>query len=142
MKDKKWIIPGLIIAVGIFTFPFWYNLGHKDPFPNLVLTEKAKDAETCILPGKSMRARHMHILDEWRDLVVRDGIRIKSYHGKQYHLSLSNTCLDCHSNKEEFCDRCHNYASVRTYCWDCHVNPGKGLKEITQWKTAEEISLR
>ena len=27
-------------------------------------------------------------------------------------MSLSNTCLDCHSNKAEFCDRCHNYASV------------------------------
>ena len=28
-------------------------------------------------------------------------------------MSLSNTCLDCHSNKAEFCDNCHTYASVK-----------------------------
>jgi hypothetical protein len=32
--------------------------------------------------------------------------------GKLFNMSLSNTCLDCHSNKEKFCDRCHDYASV------------------------------
>ena len=44
--------------------------------------------------------------------------------GKTYNMSLSNTCMDCHDNKAEFCDRCHDYASVRPYCWDCHIeNP-------------------
>jgi len=25
-------------------------------------------------------------------------------------MSLSQTCLGCHSNKEKFCDACHNYS--------------------------------
>jgi len=143
MNDKKWIIPGVIIAVGIFTFPLWYNFGHKAPFLRAVLSEKAKAANQCILPGKQMRARHMRILDNWRERVVRKGERTDTLaSGRIINMSLSNTCLNCHSNREEFCDRCHNYVSIRTYCWDCHVNPGKSLKEIAQWKTAEEISLR
>ena len=28
----------------------------------------------------------------------------------------------CHANKAEFCDRCHNYAAVKPYCWDCHID--------------------
>jgi hypothetical protein len=72
-----------------------------------------------------MRADHMQLLDLWRHSVVREGKRIYvNPDGKEYNMSLSNTCLDCHSNKAEFCDRCHNYASVRPYCWDCHIeNP-------------------
>jgi hypothetical protein len=39
-------------------------------------------------------------------------------------MSLTGTCLTgCHTNKAEFCDRCHNYAAVSVYCWDCHVDP-------------------
>ncbi|MGD8893899.1 MAG: menaquinol oxidoreductase, partial [Desulfobacterales bacterium] len=34
-----------------------------------------------------------------------------------------NTCLDCHEEKAEFCDKCHNYASVSPYCWECHIDP-------------------
>ncbi|MDX1708870.1 MAG: sulfate reduction electron transfer complex DsrMKJOP subunit DsrJ, partial [Desulfobacterales bacterium] len=65
------------------------------------------------------------LLDVWRDAVVREGKRIYvNPAGKEFNMSLSNTCLDCHSNKAEFCDRCHNYASVRPYCWSCHIeNP-------------------
>ena len=44
---------------------------------------------------------------------------------KAFVMSLSNTCLDCHSNKADFCDKCHNYASVRPYCWDCPSEPPK-----------------
>jgi hypothetical protein len=43
-------------------------------------------------------------------------------------MSLSNTCLDCHSNYTEFCERCHQYASIEPYCWDCHINNPKENK--------------
>jgi hypothetical protein len=70
-----------------------------------------------------MKAEHMQLLDVWREAVVRRGERIYvSPDGKEYNMSMSNTCLDCHSNKTEFCDRCHNYASVQPYCWDCHID--------------------
>ena len=126
MKDKKFIISGLIIFFIIASFPFWYNRGKVAPAPQLELTAKAKAAQVCVRTTEYMQAEHMKLLDVWRDSVVRRGDRIYlSPSGKQYDMSLSNTCLDCHSNKAEFCDRCHNYASVRPYCWDCHIDNPK-----------------
>jgi hypothetical protein len=71
-----------------------------------------------------MRATHMEMLDEWRDRVVREGERMyQASDGKSYEMSLTHTCLECHSNKAEFCDACHNYTAVTPYCWDCHIDP-------------------
>ncbi|WP_319408429.1 sulfate reduction electron transfer complex DsrMKJOP subunit DsrJ [uncultured Desulfosarcina sp.] len=127
MKDKKKILAGLVIFIAIITFPFWFNLGKAAPAPELELTAKAKAAKTCVMPTAFMKAEHMQLLDVWRHNVVRGSERMfVSPDGKLYTMSLSNTCLDCHSNKEKFCDRCHNYASVRPYCWDCHIDNPKG----------------
>ncbi len=126
MKDKKFIIGGVIIFLVIATFPFWYNRGKAASAPELELTDRAKAAKVCVRTTEYMKAQHMQLLDLWRDSVVRRGNRIYvSPSGKEYDMSLSNTCLDCHSNKAEFCDRCHNYASVRPYCWDCHIDNPK-----------------
>ena len=126
MKDKKFIVTGVIIFIVIVTFPFWYNRGKAAPAPELQLTEKAKAAKVCVRSTDYMKAEHMQLLDLWRDSVVRRGDRIYvSPSGQEYNMSLSNTCLDCHSNKAEFCDRCHNYASVRPYCWNCHIDNPK-----------------
>jgi hypothetical protein len=126
MSDKKYVILGLVIFVVIVTFPLWYNRGKAAPAPEIILTEKAKAARVCVRSTDYMKAEHMQLLDVWRDSVVRRGVRIYvSPDGKEYNMSLSNTCLDCHSNKAEFCDRCHDYASVRPYCWDCHIDNPK-----------------
>ena len=123
MKDKKLIITGLIIFIVITTFPFWYNRGKAAPAPELHLTDKAIAAKVCVRSTEYMKAEHMQLLDVWREAVVREGERIYvNPDGKEFNMSLSNTCLDCHANKTEFCDRCHNYASVRPYCWDCHID--------------------
>lgn len=127
MNDKKKIIAGLVIFIAVITFPFWYDHGKAAPAPELVLTAKAKAAGSCVMPTAYMKANHMRLLEVWRHDVVRNGDRVFiNPQGKAYTMSLSNTCLDCHSNKAEFCDRCHNYASVRPYCWDCHQDNPKG----------------
>jgi hypothetical protein len=127
MKDKNKIFAGLAIFIVVVTFPFWFNLGKAAPAPELELTAKAKAAKTCVMPTEYMTAEHMQLLDVWRHSVVRGGERMfVNADGKLYNMSLSNTCLDCHSNKEKFCDRCHDYASVRPYCWDCHIDNPKG----------------
>jgi hypothetical protein len=129
MKDKKIIITGLIVFCILLTLPFWYNRGKAAPAPVLVLTEKAKAAETCVRSTEYMKAEHMKVLDLWRHSVVRNAERIYvNSKGQEFTMSLSNTCLDCHSNKAEFCDRCHDYASVRPYCWDCHIDNPKEKK--------------
>jgi hypothetical protein len=125
MNNKTWIIVGLAVFIAIALFPFWWNRGKAAPAPEAKLTDKAKAAKECVMSKDYMKAEHMQILDLWRETVVRDGQRVfTNPKGKEFVMSLSNTCLDCHSNKAEFCDRCHNYASVRPYCWDCHIeNP-------------------
>jgi hypothetical protein len=129
MKDKGLIIAGLIIFFALLTFPFWYNLGTASVAPEPVLTQKAKEAKECVLPADYMKAEHMQLLDIWRENVVRTGKRLYvNSSGKSFEMSLSNTCLDCHSNKADFCDKCHTYASVDPYCWDCHIDNPKEIK--------------
>ena len=129
LYDKEKIIAGLVIFLALFTFPFWYNHGKAAPAPKRVLTKEAKTAGVCIRSTDYMKAEHMQILNDWRDIVTRDGQRLYvNPEGKEFEMSLSNTCLDCHANKTEFCDRCHNYTSVTPYCWDCHIDNPKEIK--------------
>jgi hypothetical protein len=124
MNDKPKIILGLLIFFGVLTFPFWYNHLSASSPPKVELTEKAKAAKVCVAETELMRREHMQILDQWRDTVVREGKTIYTDEkGKEFMASLSKTCMDCHSNKAEFCDKCHTYTSADPYCWDCHRYP-------------------
>ncbi len=126
MNDKSKIIAGLILFFIIFAFPIWYNMFKSKPALELTLTEKAKGAKECVRSKEYMTKHHMQLLDVWRNKVVRQGVRVYvNTEGKEFKMSLSNTCLDCHSNKAEFCDKCHDYASVQPYCWDCHIDKPK-----------------
>jgi [DsrC]-trisulfide reductase subunit J len=125
--NKSAIITGLVIFIIIALFPFWINFGKSMPAPEPELLGKAKTAKKCVLEKKDMKANHMSLLDEWRDSVVRDSNRIyTNADGKEFQMSLStgdNSCLGCHEDKSKFCDKCHTYASVDPYCWECHTNP-------------------
>ncbi len=122
MYDSGKIIPGLIIFVLLITIPIWYNRGGavtEPPKPVL-----PKDAKTCVLPAAEIRANHMKLLNVWRDEVLRTGDRgTFVIEGKSYQKSLMMTCMKCHTSKKQFCDTCHTYASVKPYCWDCHIAP-------------------
>ncbi len=123
MYDAGKIIGGLIIFLILITFPIWYNAssGQTDNVPDPKIIT---DAKMCVEDAAYMKTNHMNLLNDWRDLVVRDGIRyFDAPDGNRYEMSLSNTCMSCHSNKSEFCDQCHNYLSVDPYCWDCHIEP-------------------
>ncbi len=123
MYDSGKIITGLIIFLGLITFPSWYNLvqGKASIAPELKIVTKEKK---CIEATPYMRTNHMELITLWRDSVVRDGNRIYvNSDGKKYIMSLQNTCMKCHSNKSEFCDRCHNYSAVTPNCWNCHIAP-------------------
>ncbi len=130
MQNKGKIITGLVIFIALFTFPFIYRMGKAAPAPDVVLTPKALAAKQCVRSTDYMTAEHMQLLDIWREKVVREGQRLYvTTDGRAFNMSLSNTCLDCHSNKAEFCDRCHDYASVKPYCWECHIDNPKGEKQ-------------
>ncbi len=123
MYDSGKIIAGIVIFLCLITFPVWYNAvsgkAAYTPKPEIVTKEKQ-----CVEPKEYMRAKHMELMDQWRNSVVREGKRVyKGSNGKHYDMSLTKTCLGCHSNKEKFCDSCHNYAAVKPTCWNCHVIP-------------------
>lgn len=121
------ILTGLVIFLGLVTFPFWYGLGSAAPSsePRLDTPAIAQLPEKqCVEDTAVMRSSHMKLLEEWRTEVVREG---KSFYlaenGKKYQMSLQNTCMKCHSSKAQFCDQCHNYVRAQADCWTCHVAP-------------------
>jgi len=123
------IIVGLIIFVALFTFPFYYNIGKVNAKPEPKIDTPAiqnlpPEEKHCVQSKPFMRVEHMQLLNQWRDSAVRDGNRVyEGTGGKKYYISLQNTCMKCHSNKKEFCDKCHNYMGVTPYCWSCHIAP-------------------
>ena len=75
-----------------------------------------------------MRRTHMQLLI---DVARRGGPRRTGAStwpptGRQYDKSLTRTCLRCHADKADFCDRCHEYLEVSPHCWECHVDPKGG----------------
>ncbi len=123
MYDAGKIIPGIIIFFCLISFPIWVSAasGNIDYVPELNLPA---DEEQCVESAEWMRANHMDLLIDWREEVVRDGLRTyTATDGKEYVKSLTDTCIDCHSPKAEFCDLCHNYVASAPNCWNCHVDP-------------------
>jgi hypothetical protein len=127
MSDAKKVSIGILIFLVLLTFPFWYGKGRAVPSLQLKIDtpEIARLAEKkCLEPTAYMRASHMGLIDSWREAVVREGQRYYvTSSGKNVTMSLSQSCLGCHSNKEQFCDTCHNYAGVKPNCWSCHNVP-------------------
>ncbi|MEW6674830.1 MAG: sulfate reduction electron transfer complex DsrMKJOP subunit DsrJ [Nitrospirota bacterium] len=123
------IIIGIIIFAALVTAPFLLSGGKvvAKPDPKIDTPEIQKLPENerkCVESKEFMKTEHMKLLNDWRDSVVREGNRIYiGAGGKNYDMSLQNTCMKCHSNKKKFCDECHNYAAVKPYCWDCHIEP-------------------
>ncbi len=139
MYDRGKIITGLILFIGLVAFPVYYNMGkttakpddqHVHPAIDTPVIQQLEEKQ-CVESRSFMRANHMQLLNHWRDSVVRDGNRVYvGAGGKKYLMSLQNTCLNCHSNKREFCDRCHSYVNVKPYCWNCHIVPKENNKLV------------
>ena len=115
------VIGGVLIFLFLVFLPFWYD-GVSGKGAYVPKFETPGQARQCVESTPYMRADHMRLLDTWKERVVRRGERTYiTSDGKNYTMSLTGTCIKCHSNKEEFCDRCHNYAGVEPGCWRCHV---------------------
>jgi hypothetical protein len=126
MRDRPLILCGLALFLALVTGPAWRALATAPAPPPILARPLA--ATRCVAPVEFMRASHMKLLGQWRDRVVRDGIRTYTDgDGRVVRMSLTGTCLGaCHTDKTKFCDRCHDYAEVRPTCWNCHVVPPAG----------------
>ena len=126
------IIAGIVVFVILITFPFWYGKGKTSPPPELSLDTPAiaqLKEKRCVEDKSYMRENHMKLLAAWRDEAVREGNRLyTAKNGRTFEKSLSGTCIQCHSNKEQFCDRCHNYVGAKPTCFSCHNIPGEVKK--------------
>ena len=122
MYNKGTVIAGLAIFVLFVTFPIWFNGLDAGPLPKPELPPGGE--KECVISAEVMRDTHMQLLNTWRDDVLRDADRVSvTVGGKEYRKGLQMACMQCHSNKEKFCDTCHEYAAVQPTCWDCHLTP-------------------
>lgn len=121
MHDSSKVIPAIVLFLLIITSPLWYNMasGRASYVPELKIDTTATH---CVESKDYMRANHMHLLNIWRDEVVRGHSRIyEASDGEEYEKSLTKTCMKCHKKQSDFCARCHDYAGVeQPKCWDCH----------------------
>ena len=115
MSDRPLIFSGLSVFLALVTLPFWARTSPKLDWKRPVAAKK------CVADTALMRRSHMEMLNAWRDRRVREGVVTEA----GYQINLTRTCLDqCHGNKADFCDRCHNYVGLSgPNCWDCHNAP-------------------
>ena len=123
MHDRGLIYCGLLIFLGLVTFPVWHNVaaGVNARGPNPVLPVREKQ---CVAPLEYMKTSHMNLLMNWRDVAVRTNRHdFTAFDGRHYTMNLTSTCLkQCHTTRTDFCERCHTYAAVSVTCWNCHVD--------------------
>ena len=113
-RAPTWLLPA--IAAVIILTPFAYSAGRfawvslfaaRKPF----LEVPAATSQRCVRDPKWMRQNHRVLLEELRDKTVRDGIRNE--------VTL-RSCSQCHKDKAQFCDKCHQAANLHPDCFDCH----------------------
>jgi len=147
--DAKSDMPLIVLGLGVFVaLMLGATMASRGmgKFRTQPAIELPKHEKFCVRDVEFMRENHMKLLDDWRDQVVRDGVRnekiprrdasgkvMKDASGKTVYQtierSLTKTCLRCHDNPKTFCDSCHQYAGVirsggsNIVCFHCHIVP-------------------
>lgn len=123
MLDGGRIIGGTAILLLAMAGPAWLGSARG---VKLAALPKPADEGGCIEPREEMRKHHPALLASWRERVVRFGDRVhEKSDGRSVRISLSQTCLGCHGQASEFCDKCHAQAAVTPSCWGCHAGAAK-----------------
>ena len=142
MQKKTNIVVGILVFLLVMSAPIWMIFGKDAAASNVEVsldtpTINALDEKKCIYDTEYMRENHMEILHQWKVQVVRDDNRVMvTPDGREFEMSLQNTCLDCHSNYDEFCEKCHDANGVDPNCWTCHTNSSTEYGD----KATEEVA--
>jgi predicted CXXCH cytochrome family protein len=112
--------------------------------PNVITPD---DVQQCVEPTDVMRRNHMEFLLHQRDDPVIEGIRTKKY-------SFTG-CINCHAqaskdgkivraeDPEYFCTSCHQYASVKIDCFECHSDrPAAKADQLSGNFNAQQLLAR
>lgn len=70
--------------------------------------------KNCVEETEYMRYHHWELLRGLREEVVR--------YGKRGDVGL-HMCKDCHTSREQFCNKCHDATSLKPDCFGCHYYP-------------------
>ena len=131
MYHKPYVILGIIGFLALLAMPYWVNAGsikYEDIKEELAQPKGVH----CIKDVKWMSSYHMELLNEWRELAVRDGVR--KYHTENGVFNVTLTeCWKCH-DYENYCKKCHEFMEVRPVCWDCHYNPSLEVSTVNYLK--------
>jgi hypothetical protein len=117
-----------ILPLALIALPILYSatdtLFAQEPE---VFLELPEGQEHCVRDTEYMRFHHMDLLLEIRDQVQRDGKRTQDVGFTACVPPEGQTscylCQDCHSNRAEFCNRCHNAVDLVPDCFGCHYYP-------------------
>ena len=74
MHDRPIIVAGLIVFIGLFTFPIWHARA-KSTLPIAPDIKLPLQEKQCVAPAGYMRDSHMQLLADWREEVVRTNQR-------------------------------------------------------------------
>lgn len=138
MRNSAKIIIGIIIFLALASIPIWVTQasGNAEKVPELEYpTKEAMEAVTgdpdypdvCIEDTDYMRAHHMDLLLRWQHWQVRTDqdndpgeVYWTDANGVEHLFSLNGSCMGCHTDREEFCNQCHDYTATQPGCWECH----------------------
>lgn len=101
----------VLIPIGYSAAGALFSAGGDDEV-FLVIPESA--GTVCVRSTIFMRYHHMNLLKDMRDEVQRDGVRGA--------VGFAN-CRQCHYNRDEFCNRCHEAVNLAPDCFGCHYYP-------------------
>ena len=107
----------VLVFVLIILAPFGYSL-IRPVFTQGSATGEVfldiPDEGECVRETAYMRFYHMDLLKQTREEVIRDGTRGE--------ITLSG-CGDCHTYREQFCNRWHDAVTLNLDCFGCHYYP-------------------
>jgi hypothetical protein len=106
------LIAVILLPVGYSAFTAMFARGSPEDQPFIQVPD-SQDKQ-CVRETSYMRYHHWELLREIREQVVREGVRGE--------IGL-NSCRECHPNRAQFCNQCHEAVSMRPDCFGCHYYP-------------------
>ncbi len=108
-----------VIVILVIILPIVYSIvshvsAQSNPDPQPFLEMPDPQYKNCVRETEYMRYNHWELLRGIREEVVR--------YGKREDINL-NKCRECHTSREQFCNKCHNAVSMTPDCFGCHYYP-------------------
>lgn len=106
------VIVAVLAPFGISLVSFVAVQGSESDPPFLKMPDPSH--KECVRETSYMRLHHWELLRQIREEVVRYGVR------GEVNLA---SCRECHTYRDDFCNRCHDAVNLTPDCFGCHYYP-------------------